>query len=143
MSIKIKSLSFLIVIGILVILAWFFFSWYGKPIERTPSLFLIPKGYVGQVEVKYGQSDYPAIPKENGYLVHKIPQNGVLLTSTKGPEEGQAQDKFHYIDSKGNKTEIDPEKQISAETIGQKDNEPSILSFIVGTKEESKQKYGK
>ena len=46
---------------------------------RHPSQFLIPKGYVGWVDVSYGVNGAPPLSVENGYYVIRVPANGQTL----------------------------------------------------------------
>jgi hypothetical protein len=71
----------------------------GASITRHPIRFLMPDGYVGWVEVKYGDSNAPAFPMDKGTLICRIPDSGLLVTSSV-LEEGWAKDEYFYY-SKG------------------------------------------
>jgi hypothetical protein len=62
---------------------------------RHPSQFIIPKGYVGWVDVSYGVNGAPPLSVENGYYVIRVPANGTTQTSTE-IEAGRAGDQFYY-----------------------------------------------
>jgi len=49
---------------------------------RHPIRFLIPDGYVGWVEVRYGQTNANALPINNGTFVCRIADSGLLETSS-------------------------------------------------------------
>ena len=36
--------------------------------QRTPSLYIIPSGYVGQVRIFYDQKDAPPLREANGFI---------------------------------------------------------------------------
>lgn len=72
----------------------------GAPIARHPSKFLIPKDYVGWVEVKYGETNTPSLKIGNGTLICRIPSDGLLRTSSL-LEEGWAKDEYFYYTQDG------------------------------------------
>lgn len=72
----------------------------GAPLARHPIHLLIPNGYLGWVEVRYGDAGAPALPTVNGNYTCRIPPGGVLATSSK-PEEGWAKDKYSYYSEDG------------------------------------------
>jgi hypothetical protein len=53
-----------------------------------PIIHLIPQHFHGTVTIHYGDPDHPPIPKENGYYVIHIPNNGVYQTSSLRPARG-------------------------------------------------------
>jgi len=63
---------------------------------RHPSQFLIPKEYVGWVDVSYGVNGAPPLSVENGYYVIRVPANGQMQTSTE-IEAGRKGDQFYSI----------------------------------------------
>jgi hypothetical protein len=69
-------------------------------ITRHPTRFLIPDGYVGWVEVKYGDSNVPALQMDKGTLICRIPDSGLLATSS-AVEEGWAKDEYFYYSKDG------------------------------------------
>ena len=78
---------------------WFFLAIsagisMGAPIARYPTRFLIPKGYVGWVKVKYGETA-PPLEMSDGTYICRIPANGILATSSR-LEDGWAKDEYFY-----------------------------------------------
>jgi hypothetical protein len=67
----------------------------GASIARHPIEFFIPEGYVGWVEVKYGELNAPALQLNKGTFICKIPDSGVVSTSSP-LEEGWAKDEYFY-----------------------------------------------
>jgi hypothetical protein len=49
---------------------------------RGPSVYEIPEGYVGWVEIKYGDDACPPLPTEQEVAVRRVPPSGILCTST-------------------------------------------------------------
>lgn len=112
---------------------------YGKQLidnQRDPSLVLLPQGYTGKVSILYVQESAPPLPREGEYVVHQIPESGILKTSTAEPEYGIASDKYFYVDSQGNRSEIDQGEFIHGEGLGSREGEPPVESFFVGSKEQ-------
>jgi hypothetical protein len=72
----------------------------GASIARHPIEFLIPEGYVGWVEVKYGELNTPALRLNKGTFIFEIPDSGVVSTSSP-LEEGWAQDEYFYYSKDG------------------------------------------
>jgi hypothetical protein len=64
-------------------------------IARHPTRFLIPEGYIGWVEVKYGEPNVPGFSMDKGTLVCRIPDSGLLVTSSV-MKEGWAKDEYFY-----------------------------------------------
>jgi hypothetical protein len=63
---------------------------------RRPTRMLVPAGYVGWIEVKYGVQGAPPLPLEDGSYLVRVPTTGSLKTSTK-EEFGIAADQFCYV----------------------------------------------
>jgi hypothetical protein len=51
--------------------------------KAPPSKFLVPPNYEGAVITVYEQPGFPALPMEDGFLVHRYPDDGILFTSSK------------------------------------------------------------
>ncbi len=64
--------------------------------DRLPSKYLIRDRYIGWVRINYGVKDAPSLPIEGGFYVLRIPETGLLNTSSQG-EEGLAQDEYYYL----------------------------------------------
>lgn len=67
----------------------------GAPIARHPTRFLIPAGYVGWIEAKYGEKDAPALLAYGNAFTCKIPESGLVETSSLR-EYGWAKDEYFY-----------------------------------------------
>ncbi|MEK3879844.1 DUF6843 domain-containing protein [Paenibacillus sp. FSL M7-0420] len=114
--------------------------------KRTPNTYLIPKNYVGWVQIIYNQEGFNAIEKVNGRNIFTIPESGVLKTSTPSAEYGVAIDVFYYYDEQNTQEKIDVDQMIHAHTIGDgesvnssgKIKGPTVQSFFVGTEAELK-----
>lgn len=74
--------------------------------EHTNELFLIPKGYEGEVRVVYNIEDAPPPEKSEGFDVYRINDKGYTL-SPLPVNEGIIHNQYYYIDSEGNKQKID------------------------------------
>ncbi|MGZ8888877.1 MAG: DUF6843 domain-containing protein [Halobacteriota archaeon] len=126
-----------IVIAVLLIAAFVLIAYLLlKPQERDPSLYLFPQGYTGPVTIQYGQKDAAPLPMEDGYVVHRIPESGILNTSTSEPLYGVATDKYYYVDAQGKRTELDMMQYIHGGAIGGKYGDPPSLRFFVGSEEQ-------
>ena len=74
--------------------------------KRPPKHFYIPEGYEGWVTVKYESEGAPALPEEDGTLIFRIPESGVLETSS-AFEDGWARDEYFWLRADGS-TEMIP-----------------------------------
>jgi hypothetical protein len=72
----------------------------GSPISRHPTTFLIPDGYVGWVEVKYGENGALPLQEDKGKYTCRIPESGLLNTSS-ALEAGWAKDQYFYYSRDG------------------------------------------
>jgi hypothetical protein len=66
--------------------------------RRPPERFLIPAGYTGWVRIDFRQRNAPSLPIENGRLLLKLNENGLLRTSS-DPQSGHGRDDFFYYAS--------------------------------------------
>lgn len=74
--------------------------------EYTNELYLIPKGYEGEVRVVYDVEDAPRPEKSEDFDVYRVNDKGYTLSPL--PEsEGIIHNQYYYIDSEGNKEKID------------------------------------
>jgi hypothetical protein len=64
---------------------------------RKAHLHLIPEGFVGWAEARYGVEGAPPLPLEDGHLVFRYGPDGKLQTSTEF-QEGWAVDQYYYVD---------------------------------------------
>ena len=65
--------------------------------RRSPSRYLIPKGYVGWVRIDFNVSSAPLLEKEAGYWNFTFPESGKIQTSSE-MEYGAANDEYYYFD---------------------------------------------
>src|SRR6266853_4026733 len=72
----------------------------GAPLARHPTKFLVPKGYVGWIEVKYGEPNSPALQMNERTFICQIPDGGLLSTSSP-LKEGWAKDEYFYYSKDG------------------------------------------
>lgn len=60
------------------------------------SNFLVPEGYVGWLVLVYNQKKAPPVTTKDGAAVFKFPSNGILQTSSPGPEAAARRTFFYY-----------------------------------------------
>jgi hypothetical protein len=63
---------------------------------RTPERHLIPEGYVGWVRAYFGVAGAPPLPTEDGHLLLRYPEGGMLETSSER-SQGLATDEYYYV----------------------------------------------
>jgi hypothetical protein len=63
--------------------------------RRPPERFLIPAGYHGWARVNFRQKGAPPLPVEDGRLLLKLNEQGMLQTSS-DPLSGHGRDDFFY-----------------------------------------------
>lgn len=112
----------------------------GAPLARHPTKFLIPAGYVGWVEVKYGRKGQPPLPMERGTYICKIPANATLATSSP-LEGGWARDEYVYYSMDGRERPLPQTNwgeggMIWGEAIGGPTDGPVSEWFYVGTEDQ-------
>lgn len=73
--------------------------------KRSPHHFFIPKSYAGWVTVKFEKPNAPALTEKDGVVEFRIPESGVLETSSK-LETGWSRDEYFWIE--GNSTTLIP-----------------------------------
>ncbi len=137
----------------------------------TDGIYLVPKGYVGDIIIFFNQSDGVLPEVENGFYVYKIPADGILKVKTSGVKDtvnlsyfyvdknderqrveylritgdrnvaGEPQNKF------GNITQNDYENRVfvmSAGGLGSFNTQNGAIqytSFIIGTPKDSEHLY--
>lgn len=116
--------------------------------QRQPSRYLIPDGYIGWVRINYKIKDAPPVSIEDEHLFFKIPEDGLLNTSSVG-EVGWVKDDdyYYYFDGKRRKiSDTGKDRMIWGDVaFGSKTvpgQEPTMYQeFFVGSEEEFS-KYG-
>ena len=96
---KIKLFLFGFIIAVLLNNACFF---------KYPrdGIYLIPKGYTGDVIILFNQSDGVIPEIENGLFVYKIPEDGILKVKTKG-YTGIVNQSYFYVDNNNQRQMIE------------------------------------
>jgi hypothetical protein len=74
--------------------------------NETDDIYLIPKGFEGDVYGFYNIKGAPIVETEDGYEVHVINEKGYFLTSKPDMDYGTVTDKYYYVDEKGNRIPI-------------------------------------
>jgi hypothetical protein len=67
---------------------------------RHPVKYLVPRSYMGWVRIRYKVPGAPALPRQGNLLICRIPNSGVLATSSQ-PEGGWATDSYAYYSAEG------------------------------------------
>ncbi len=84
----------------LLVLCFASFSVGCQEQHRRPSLYLIPEDYVGWVRIDFGVNDALPLALEGDHYLFKLPQTGLIQTSS-ALEEGYATDKYFYYSTSG------------------------------------------
>lgn len=72
----------------------------------TDGIYLIPKGYTGEVVIVYDQPDGLMPELENGLYVFRIPENGIM--KVKPPlVEGIVEHSYFYVDENNEKQKLE------------------------------------
>ncbi|MFK2825133.1 hypothetical protein QYG89_05450 [Bacillus sp. B190/17] len=74
--------------------------------NETDDIYLIPKGFAGDVYTFYNIKGAPMVETEDGYEVHVINEKGYFLTSKPDMDYGTVTDKYYYVDENSNRTPI-------------------------------------
>ncbi|TLS37257.1 DUF6843 domain-containing protein [Pseudalkalibacillus caeni] len=129
------------------------FSWVYQnmfPEEITPTVYQIPEGYEGWVQIIYDQDSHPPLTEKYEHLVASIPEEGILRTSS-SYEGSSVEDEYYYVDKKGSKKRLELQKDIHGNSMGSFHTQTSdgedvtydnIYHFFVGKKEEFEQSSG-
>lgn len=72
----------------------------------TDGIYLIPKGYTGDVIIVFAQQNGVSPDVENGRYVYRIPSNGILRVKTKGIT-GFVDTSYYYVDENGARQKIE------------------------------------
>lgn len=138
-----------IIIGLAIILAalsiWFFLF---REKEGRDEVYLIPEGYTGCVVIAYDQPNEPSLRIINDKLVYKIPENGILKTSSHygfgwlyKDDSGWFNAKYFYVNDEGKKVKEIPQENIdyeyyTSETDGSGKEDSSLYSFYLARSKE-------
>uniref|UniRef100_UPI001C130D6C DUF6843 domain-containing protein n=1 Tax=Saccharibacillus qingshengii TaxID=1763540 RepID=UPI001C130D6C len=112
--------------------------------KRPASVYLIPEGYQGWVQIAFGQKGAPEVTVKDSKEIFEIGDDGKLKISTVEPSYGIASDEFYYINTDGKRTQIDKNKSIHFQTIGSRgvDGEGErlydtvVIEFFVGERDQ-------
>ena len=63
---------------------------------RTPCVYEVPENFRGWVLIRFRRPECPPVPVENGRLVLRISETGVLCTSSSF-ETGWAKDQYYFV----------------------------------------------
>ncbi len=100
--------------------------------RRPPELYQFPDGFKGWVVVEYERPDCERLPRESGWLVYRVPQEGRLCTRDAFPQ-GSAEDRYEYASPDGTGKPLsfpDQVRQIEYEALSHKH------LLFVGTRQE-------
>lgn len=112
----------------------------GAPMARRPTRVLMPVGYVGWIEIKYGVANASALGGIDGVRICKVPQEGIVDTSSL-VEDGWAKDEYLYYLPSGStfalrNTGWGRGGMIWGETFEWKETPQADEYFFVGTEEQ-------
>ncbi len=93
---KIKTISILFAVLILFYIG--FLTYVHSP--EKGGRYFFPEKYAGWVCISYNVKDMPPLDIQDGFLVHKIPQNGILKTSS-NPRLSPSYDEYYYYTKGG------------------------------------------
>ncbi len=97
---NIKLFLFGLILLVMLVSSCFFFKY------PRNGIYLIPKGYTGDVIILFNQPDGVVPEVENGLYVYKIPENGILKVKTKG-YKGIVNKSYYYEDENNERQEIE------------------------------------
>lgn len=126
-----KRKRFLVVATSFAAALWWFFL----PGERHPARYVIPEGFVGWVEIKYGRTNAMPLPMDKGTLVYRIPDSGLLETSMP-LEYGIAKDEFISYSKQGSVRTLKSLPWVAGNLIWGTNNSQTEEFFFVGTEEQ-------
>ena len=81
---------------------------YFDALSASKDKFLIPKGFIGEVTIRYNKPGGQDEKFEGRWRVYKIPSSGTLETKfkLKGNSINLSNSKYYYLDSTGNRFEL-------------------------------------
>nr|MBP6456005.1 hypothetical protein [Chitinophagaceae bacterium] len=97
----------IVVLGSLLLLIFIAIIWEFVYLKTTikQEVFILPQGFKGIVLIAYDQKDGLEDVKEDGKLIYKISQNGVLKLKRKEPRV-LSQSWYYFEDAQGKRTEL-------------------------------------
>jgi hypothetical protein len=107
--------------------------------RMTPEIFLIPNDFRGTITLIYNEPCGQTIPKVDGRLIYKIPDNGVMILKNVF-ETGIIDQEYYFVDDNWNKIEKIPiliqQDYNEKYTLEKNKNEPprnKVGLFLLGT----------
>lgn len=102
--------------------------------SRSPSEYRVPASYRGWVVTVYSAESHPPLRTVAGYLVHDIPADGVLLTSSRA-QYGWAADRFVMISDDGKAVPMaqDSSVRVQFHATGSGFGDCEVGYFFIGT----------
>ncbi len=87
----------------LALTLWIFIVISGCALVYPPKgdRYYLPELYRGWICVHYNVEGAPELPIEDGFLVHKIPENGLLVTSSAPRLNEPSRNENYYYSNKG------------------------------------------
>lgn len=139
-----KKIWWIILSTIIVVFLFAGNNYLKDKYKKHPNIFLIPNGFVGWIEIHYGLNGYPPLPTEGEAIILRIPESGILKTSS---EPSYTLEKFYYVDKNDNRIELGFEFEHggtigSSELIrsdGSTTKYPIIERHFIGTNEQWEQ----
>lgn len=105
----------------------------------TPETFLVPKDFRGGITLIYDEPCGQTVPKVEGRLIYKIPDNGVMTLTNKF-ETGVIDQEYYFVDDNWNKIEKIPkldQRDFNEDyPLEKNQNEPprnKVGLFLIGT----------
>ena len=88
--------------------------------------YYLPEMYAGWVCVYYDVDNAPPLPVEDGYLVVKIPENGIVKTSSR-PRGEKLKSEYYYYGARGIRSAM--ELKLGGGFTVQKEGEKQFVSY--------------
>jgi hypothetical protein len=127
---------------IVLVLAFAVLASAGCQSQVHPSRYLLPEGYVGWVRIDFKVVDAQPVPVEGGYPLYKIPQSGILQTSSEFEYGMGPPDEYYYYSGDSRRQVKEKLKdgvwtgEIIQRSFTSGGVEKPVMYFFVGTKEE-------
>jgi hypothetical protein len=68
--------------------------------------YLIPEGFTGLIQVEFGISSASPLPRSGKTFLYRVPESGVLQTSTESAKVKPGPAEFYYADERGQRRQI-------------------------------------